>query len=320
MSDKMEMQTVDMILFGGALLFMASVFLLLSGKKEDKKLEQRVRAIKKGGASRQIKEQALSLSKKQDNSLGAMGIRMAGRLQTAGLNITVLRYVLLCSGILAFFVLVIAVIVGKSLLLALLIGFIIGFGIPHLYVGMRIKKRQQQFLRLFPDAIELIVRGLRAGLPVAESMQNVAHEIPEPVGSAFEDLCDQLKLGVPFDKAMSNVAQRLGLTEFNFFMVSVIMQRETGGNLGEILSNLADVLRRRHIMKLKINALSSEARASAYVVGALPILVVLVLSVVSADYMKPLLEDSRGNMAAGIAVCSLCIGSFIMARMTRFQI
>ena len=176
------------------------------------------------------------------------------------------------------------------------------------------------FLKLFPDAIDLIVRGLRAGLPVGQSMVNVAEEIPEPVKSTFKEITEQVALGMTFEKALEGAAKKLGMTEFNFFITSIILQRETGGNLGEILNNLSEVLRGRQTMRLKIKALSSEAKASAIIVGALPFFVFIALNVLSPDYLEPLYSDFRGNLAMFGAGCSLCIGGFIMMKMTQFEI
>lgn len=317
--------TIDVMIFGAAALLVAIVFLLVKENGESARLRRRIRRIREGDVKPDIEQQALSLRRKKDVSLGsfgvsAMGERLSGRLHTAGMEMNVRQYLLLCLGIAFPLFFVISVILGKAVLLGLLTGFVAGIGVPHFYVGMRINKRQKQFLRVFPDAIELIVRGLRAGLPVTESMQTVAKEIPDPVGPVFRDVCDKLALGVTLDKALADMAIRLDITEFNFFVISVVIQRETGGNLGEILSNLAEVLRQRHILKLKIRALSSEARASSIIVGSLPVLVLIALSLLSPDYMRPIVEDFRGNIAAFVAVCSLVLGMFVMARMARFQI
>ncbi len=318
------METLDIILFGGAALFVAVVFLLFSGKTEEEKVNQRLQKLKMARAE-ESDNKTLTLARRQDKSLGAFGVggvaeRISGRLQMANLQCTVLQYLMICMGIACGTLFLISLVLGKSILLGGMIAFLSGMGLPHAYIGLRIGKRKKQFLQLFPDAIELIVRGLRAGLPVAASMQTVSVEIPDPVGPVFAEMCDQLALGMTLEKAMSGTAHKLNLTEFNFFVISIILQRETGGNLGEVLSNLAEVLRQRHIMKLKIKALSSEARASAIIVGMLPFLVLLALSVTSPDYLKPIMEDIRGNIAAFCAAGSLGAGIFIMTRMARFEI
>jgi tight adherence protein B len=125
---------------------------------------------------------------------------------------------------------------------------------------------------------------------------------------------------MPMEKALTEAANKLALTELNFFVTTIILQRETGGNLGEILSNLADMLRQRHMMKLKITALSSEARASAYIVGSLPFLVFTILWFVKPEYLQPLFDDARGNKAMLGAAVSMAFGAFIMKRMTQLEI
>lgn len=245
--------------------------------------------------------------------------KLRARLERAGVSTTPQKFLgtigmVFLGAFAALFVL------GVKPLLALLVAILIGVGIPHLGISRKIKKREKSFLKLFPEGIDLIVRGLRAGLPVAESFNVVAKEIPDPVSSVFASISHQTAIGMPMEQALAITAQKLDMTEFNFFVTTIILQRETGGNLGEVLSNLAEVLRDRQIMKLKITALSSEARASAYIVGALPFFVFGALTLVSPEYLTPLYDDYRGNMAVAIAGGMMAFGAFIMKRMTQFEI
>ena len=152
---------------------------------------------------------------------------------------------------------------GFPFLLAITVGLLLGVGLPHMVVSSLIKRRIKAFNAKFPDAIELMVRGLRSGLPISETMQVVAEEIQDPVGGEFRSVSDKMKIGRTMDSALQETAERLGTPEFQFFVISLAIQRETGGNLAETLSNLADVLRKRAAMKLKIRAMSSESKASA---------------------------------------------------------
>ncbi|MDX2113246.1 MAG: type II secretion system F family protein [Alphaproteobacteria bacterium] len=204
--------------------------------------------------------------------------------------------------------------------LAFAIAVLVGGWIPLKLLDMAISRQAKAFLRLFPDALDLMVRGLRSGLPISESFNVIATEIPNPVGAVFAEVASTMKLGVPMEKALFDIAKKLELTEFNFFTTSIVLQRETGGNLAEILNNLSEVLRSRYIMQMKIKAMSSEARASAYIIGALPFVVVAAVMAVSPKYMMPLWEDYRGNIALGIAVGMMTLGGWIMRRMTQFQI
>lgn len=205
-------------------------------------------------------------------------------------------------------------------LVGLCIGFILGFWFPLKVINFKINRQKKIFLRLFPDGIDLIVRGLRSGLPVSESIKLVADEVPEPVSSTFAHVANTVKLGVPLEKALQEVAMKLNYTEFNFFVTSIVLQRETGGNLGEILNNLSEVLRKRYLMQMKIKAMSSEARASAMIIGALPFLVIGAVSVMTPDYIKVLFTDYRGNIAGLIAAGMLTMGIMTMQRMAKFEI
>lgn len=200
------------------------------------------------------------------------------------------------------------------------LGLIFGVWIPYKLLQRKIFKRNRAFLRLFPDAIDLIVRGLRSGLPVSDSIMVVSKEIPDPVGAIFNNVANTMKLGVPLEKALMETAKKLNMTEFNFFTTSIILQRETGGNLSEILNNLSEVLRGRFIMRMKIRAMSSEARASAMIIGALPFLVIGAMLIMNPAYLAPLLYDHRGNIAAAIAAGMLFSGLWVMNRMTKFEI
>lgn len=246
--------------------------------------------------------------------------KIAFRLERAGMTISVERYFFTCLGIFCVTTLFFMLALGRSTTLSLLLGIVAGFGFPHIYTGFKGAKRLKMFLRQFPDALDLIVRGLRSGLPVAESMHMVAKELPDPVSRIFHSICDAMRLGVPLEKALADMGAELKLTEFNFFFTSIILQRETGGNLAEILNNLSDTLRKRVMMRLKIKALSSEARASAYIVGALPFVTCLALFFVSPDYLDVLFSDYRGNLALASAFASLFTGVGIMVKMSQLEI
>jgi tight adherence protein B len=270
-----------------------------------------------------------SLRRKDPNEGSAIGKQLAryssieklrGRLEIAGLSVTPQKLLAVALMIALSCVVLFSVLLGKPLLLGLLLGVVFGLGVPHLYIKRKLHQRHMQFLKLFPEAIELMVRGLRAGLPIAESFNVVSRELPAPMGDTFATISQQTALGVPMEKALSDAAERIELTEFNFFVTTIIMQRETGGNLGEILSNLSDMLRARQMMKLKIGALSSEARASAYIVGFLPFFVWGALTVMSPAYLQPLYEDYRGNLALLGAGGLLVVGGWIMKRMTQMEI
>jgi tight adherence protein B len=165
-----------------------------------------------------------------------------------------------------------------------------------------------------------MVRGLRSGLPITETLGVVAAEITGPVGVEFRMVSDKMKIGKTMEAALQDTADRLGTPEFQFFVITLAIQRETGGNLAETLSNLADVLRKRAQMKLKIRAMSSESKASAYIVGSLPFVVFGLVWMVNPGYMAGFFSDQR-LMVAGIGgMVWMGIGVFIMAKMVNFEI
>ena len=207
-----------------------------------------------------------------------------------------------------------------ALPLALGVGVLFGAGIPHMLVGYFVKKRTAQFNAKFPDAIELLVRGLRSGLPVTETLAVVAQEISGPVGEEFKSIVERIKIGRTMEEALQVTADRLGIPEFNFFCITLAIQRETGGNLAETLSNLSDVLRKRGQMKLKIRAMSSESKASAYIVGALPFIVFGMVWWINPEYVGGFFTEDRLIVAGLGGLVWMSIGVFIMAKMVSFEI
>jgi tight adherence protein B len=241
------------------------------------------------------------------------------RLEMTGKDITLAKYSAISFGI-TVFVAAALMMRGSPILLALFAGLFFGLGGPYYFVGRMIKKRVAKFTANFPDAIELMVRGLRSGLPITETLGIVAGEIGGPVGVEFRTVSDKMKIGRTMEAALQETADRLGTPEFQFFVITLAIQRETGGNLAETLSNLADVLRKRGQMKLKIRAMSSESKASAYIVGALPFSVFGIVLVMNPGYMGGFFTDERLIVAGLGGMVWMAIGGFIMAKMVNFEI
>jgi tight adherence protein B len=244
---------------------------------------------------------------------------MRKRLDQTGKDISLGKYAMISLGITGF-IAALLMIKSAPILLALFVGLFAGVGIPHIAVGFLIKRRVNKFNSNFPDALELMVRGLRSGLPITETLGIVAGEIPGPVGVEFRAVADKMKIGRTMDAALQETSDRLGTAEFQFFVITLAIQRETGGNLAETLSNLADVLRKRGQMKLKIRAMSSESKASAYIVGSLPFIVFGLVTVVNPEYMAGFFVDQRLIVAGLGGLCWMSIGVFIMAKMVSFEI
>jgi tight adherence protein B len=204
--------------------------------------------------------------------------------------------------------------------LAVLEALASGLWLPHAGVGLLIARRRSRFYKHFPEAIGLIVRGLRAGLPVGETIGVVSREIADPVGEEFRRIADQVRLGAALDDAMWQTARRIGLPEFNFLVITLSVQKETGGNLAETLENLEHILRRRQQMRLKIKAMSSEATASALIIGALPFVMAVLMYLVNTEYMRVLFVAPLGRLMLAGGLVSLTVGALVMRKMVRFEI
>ena len=241
------------------------------------------------------------------------------RIMRTGFEVSLGKYALGCLGI--------GIVAGAVSyyylgipLAAPLIGLTIGLGLPHLIVKFLIGRRLHRFNMGFPEAIDLIVRGLKSGLPVTDSFNVIAKESAEPVRSEFRRVVEYLSLGKTMDEALWMMADRIGTPEFNFFVVAMSVQRETGGNLAETLENLGDILRKRKQTKLKIKALSAEARASALIIGVLPFIMFGIIYSINPYYIDDLWKDDRGIVLLVIGLLWLFSGFGVMAKMVRFEV
>ncbi|MFL5332452.1 MAG: type II secretion system F family protein [Geminicoccaceae bacterium] len=245
---------------------------------------------------------------------------MRRRLDQAGLGLNIADYALLCAlaGLCAG--LVLAFVVRAPWPIAAAAGVAAATGLPHGLLEWRIRGRKRRFLSQFPDAIDLIVRGVRSGLPVAEALHAAGQELPNLVGSLFREVTGTVKLGKTLDESLALAGRTLDVQELKFFMISLTIQQETGGNLGEILYNLGVLMRRREQMKLKIKAMSSEARASAMIIGSLPFIMFGVIYLIDPAYVMKLFIDPRGWMLLAAGLSSLGMGLGTMGKMVRFEI
>ncbi|MCW5700341.1 MAG: type II secretion system F family protein [Rhodospirillales bacterium] len=245
---------------------------------------------------------------------------LTSRLRRTGFDITLGTY-LFCNVLLGAIVFGVgAFVFGYSMTLSGLVAVFLGLGLPHMGIGFLIGRRVKNFLAVFPEGIELIVRGLKSGLPVSESMAVVGREIPDPVGLEFRTIMDNVKFGQKLDETLWQTAARLEIPEFNFFVISLSIQQETGGNLAETLANLGDILRKRRQMKLKVKALSGEARASAYILGSLPFIMFALVNLLNPGYASELFNDPRGMAMVGAGIASMGMGIAVMAKLVRFEI
>lgn len=242
------------------------------------------------------------------------------RLERTGHSIGIGRYVVATLILMA--VLLMAALFGGrfKLVPSLMFALALGIGIPHWLVGRMGKKRIAAFLKLFPEAIDLMVRALRSGLPISDAIVNAGQEIGDPVGTELRTIESGMRLGRELDELLWDIARRIDVPEYRFFIIALSVQRETGGNLAETLSNLSDVLRKRRTMRAKARAMAAEARASTAILGCLPIVVSILLLLTSPQYIMILFVDVRGLMMIGVALGMLATGIFIMTKMARFEI
>jgi tight adherence protein B len=204
---------------------------------------------------------------------------------------------------------------GHSAWIASPLGALAFFLVPRKYLAREQRRAEQQFLEQLPSAIDMIVRMVRAGLPVTSAVHSVGTEAAPPLNKVFELIANQVELGVPFENALDAVSQRTGIADFRFFSVAVTLQHGTGGNLAATLEILSDVIRKRRAIRLKAVAATAEVRVSAYVLGGMPIIVIGLLFLLKPEYVAPLVNDHRGKYILATAFGLLGVGFWIMQRM-----
>ncbi len=242
------------------------------------------------------------------------------RLEKTGRGITLAQYVTWTIGAVLGASLLLDVFAGLSPVACLMSGIAIGLFLPHYVIGRMGRKRVARFIALFPEAIDLMVRALRAGLPVTEAIINAGREIGDPVGTELRGIEAGMMVGRDLDGLLWDIAKRITAPEFRFLIIALNVQRETGGNLAETLNNLSEVLRRRRAMRAKARAMAAEARASTMILGSLPMFVGAIMSFTSPAYIAPLYTDVRGMLLVAVAILMLVTGVAIMVKMARFEI
>ncbi|WP_174279453.1 type II secretion system F family protein [Sphingomonas bacterium] len=323
------MPILPLAAMGGSLLgLLALLYVIAGGPSPARAQARRLAGVRErhgtveAAATERMRRVATSRGTRMDLAVGKLlpnPENLRRRLAMTGKTWTVSQYGMTSGGLLVI-VTVLLRVEHLPFLLALLAGVALGGGLPHWWVGRTIKRRVARFTVKFPDAIELLVRGLRSGLPISETMAVVGHEVDGPVGEEFRSVVDKMKIGKSMDAALQDTADRLGTPEFQFFVITIAIQRETGGNLAETLANLAHVLRQRSQMKLKIKAMSSESKASAYIVGSLPFIVFTLIWFINASYMQNFFVDQRLMIAGLGGLVWMGIGAGIMAKMVNFEI
>lgn len=311
--------------------FLLLVFLVL-GSRQSKQWQRRLgRVSQRPGTPSPSKTTTLSVKRSTaDSSIVALDrlikrllpnpTRLRARLAATGYKLQIGQYLIACLLIGLSTGAAVRMWFGFPGFLALFVGIVAGIGLPHAAVGMLVARRLRNFMDMFPEAIDLIVRGLKSGLPVSEAIKMVGNELKDPVSTEFRLISDSVRFGMTLNEALWAAAPRIDIPEFRFFIISLAIQQETGGNLAETLENLSHVIRRRRQMRLKIKALSSEAKASAYIIGSLPFAMFGIILVINPKYALMLFNDPRGLFMVGIGLLCYAIGIGVMVKMVRFEI
>ena len=317
-----------LLVAGGLMALMIIGYMAVTGKSPAKEGQRRLMSVRYRHSESTVDrvesqlKKAIAARKPKFHKVAGSGSRLEAlsiRLERTGKGWSLSQYYYTSGGI-ALAIAAIMYMKSGSAALSLGLGIVAGAGLPHLIVGKLINRRTAKFNARFPDAIELLVRGLRSGLPVGETLGIVSTEVPGPVGEEFKGAVERMRIGRTMEESLQVTADKLGTPEFQFFVITLAIQRETGGNLAETLSNLADVLRKRSAMKLKIRAMSSESKASAYIIGALPFIVFGLIWFINGKYMQNFFVDPRLMIAGGLGLVWMSIGAFIMAKMVNFEI
>jgi tight adherence protein B len=245
---------------------------------------------------------------------------LAHRLARTGRRISVGQYSMTGVGLAVLVAITLICTTPIGIVASLAVGLLIGTALPHMAVARMGKRRVAAFVRLFPEAIDLMVRALRSGLPISEAIIGAGREIGDPVGDELGRVEAGMRMGRDLEGLLWDIANRIDVPEFRFFIIALSVQRETGGNLAETLANLADVLRRRRQMRAKVRAMSSETRATTMILAGMPVLVIVMLALTSPHYLTPLYSDMRGFLLDGLAFVMLATGVGIMTKMARFEI
>jgi tight adherence protein B len=325
---------MDPALIAAVLAFVAigGVGMALAGNSQPATAQKRVKAVAGGARAVDRRKQAVdaaALKRKQSTQEALKTLTMnekesrkrrvsiKGRMEQAGIEAPLPVFWGASAAIGVVLALIGLVVQGP---IGAAMGGFIGFlGLPRWILGMIIGGRQKKFGSQLADAIDVIVRGVKSGLPLNQCMRIIAAESPEPLRTEFQRLCDSQAMGVPLDQGLQRMFERMPLPEVNFFSIVLVIQQKTGGNLSESLGNLSSVLRARKLMKEKVKALSSEAKASAMIIGALPFIVMGMVYFTRPDYIGILFTNPIGNLILLGGAVMMSLGIFIMHKMVNFK-
>jgi tight adherence protein B len=324
----MPMQTLavfGLAAFAAGAVLWVFVYPILSGQR---KTEQRMASVARTEpvAIRVARTSQKSRRDSVESSLKELEARnkerrsppLSVRIQQAGLKWSQRQFIII-SAMLGAVIFVGVVFGGFGLLAGVALGFAGAFGMPRWYLSFRKKRRENKFLDAFPDAVDVIVRGIKAGLPLLDSLKVITVDAPEPVKSEFRAIIETQAIGMPLGEACGKLYESMPLPEANFFGIVISIQQRAGGNLSEALGNLSRVLRDRKKMKAKIQAMSMEAKASAGIIGALPIAVMTLVWITSPQYISLLWTEPLGRLMLAASAMWMFMGVIVMKKMINFD-
>ncbi|HEX3919640.1 MAG TPA: type II secretion system F family protein [Caulobacteraceae bacterium] len=325
----------NLLLLGVAALAFVTVvaigFAFAGGKTSQEKAVKRAQAIGAStrGAQRVRTTQAntpesrrkaiVKSLQEQERQAKKKRLTLANRLLQAGLKITVPQFWLAGGGLGFIVAFATFLFLHANILVALGLGIASGLGLPQWILGFLAKRRTNKFTSTFSDAMDIIVRGIKSGLPVHDCLKIIGRETAEPLAGEFRRLVENIGVGMTLDQALEKLDEHMPTPEVRFFAIVMNIQQKTGGNLAEALNNLSTVLRARKLMKEKVKALSAEATSSAMIIGCLPPAVVLLIMVWTPGYMSPMFTDHRGWVMLGGSGIWMSLGVFVMVRMINFK-
>jgi tight adherence protein B len=318
--------TTLFILVAVAIGGLAWVFILpiLSGEK---KAEKRRQTVVRAGSTlparsvrnvQKPRREQIEATLKQVENRRNKSTSLSGRIAQAGLSWSKQRF-FLTGGLLGVLGVVAGFLMDAGLLPALGFGFAAGCGLPLWLLKFLKKRREAKFLAAFPDAVDVIVRGVKAGLPILESMRVITQDAPDILKGEFRAILETHAVGIPLGEACAKLYERVPVAEANFFAIVIGIQQKAGGNLSEALGNLSRVLRDRKKMKAKIQAMSMEAKASAMIIGALPLAVMTLVYITSPQYIELLWTRQLGQFMMVGSAAWMSMGIFVMRKMINFD-
>lgn len=300
------------------------VYPILSGERQ---VERRMESVAKAEpvarvsrANQRSRRDVIesTLKEVEERSKKNRNLPLSVRIEQAGLKWSKQQFILISAGI-GLVTFVVAFMTMQSLLTAAAIGFAGAFGLPRWLLSYLKKRRETKFLEALPDAVDIIVRGVKAGLPLLDCIKMITVEAPEPLKTEFRIVVETQAIGMPLGEACAKLYERTPVPEANFFAIVVAIQQKAGGNLSEALGNLSRVLRDRKKMKAKIKAMSQEAKASAGIIGALPLAVMALVYITSPHYISLLFTEPLGNLLLAGSAVWMTMGVLVMKKMINFD-